>query len=278
VTSSSEEAEALGMRPGKLAQTRAAWVAFAAQAQALAQRPGPSRPTHASGKIGLLELDLMNPKRTQKTLEWYTLKARQIVRSQAPKEKSKNAQLGEKYAGEEIGEGKFWLGHGRNAFVTYLQPGRKRDALQLHLNAGGQLVQGEPAEIYDEPSGAIFVMSPGGDLLAANKNKKDREGVFHHSSFLAGGEVLGAGQICATQGIITHLNNQSGHYLPGKMHTAQVLEVLQTKYHVNLGGVKLKVLSAKHLDGIEFNAAAWLEKRKSKLANWRAPDSVDTPV
>ncbi|XP_075639240.1 IQ domain-containing protein IQM3-like [Castanea sativa] len=56
----------------------------------------------------------------------------------------------------------------------------------------------------------IFVMSTSKKLYVGQKKK----GVFHHSSFLAGGATLAAGRLVAEQGILKSVSPYSGHYRP----------------------------------------------------------------
>ncbi|CAJ1886538.1 unnamed protein product [Sphenostylis stenocarpa] len=56
----------------------------------------------------------------------------------------------------------------------------------------------------------IFVMSTSKKLYAGKKKK----GLFHHSSFLAGGATLAAGRLVAEHGILKSISAYSGHYRP----------------------------------------------------------------
>ncbi|XP_027351519.1 IQ domain-containing protein IQM3-like [Abrus precatorius] len=56
----------------------------------------------------------------------------------------------------------------------------------------------------------IFVMSTSKKLYAGKKKK----GLFHHSSFLAGGATLAAGRLEAEHGILKSISAYSGHYRP----------------------------------------------------------------
>jgi hypothetical protein len=71
---------------------------------------------------------------------------------------------------------------------------------------------------------AIFVMSSDGVMYAGSH----KVGLFHHSSFLAGGEVAGAGEIKASGGRVTALTNKSGHYRPTGAEMLQVFDRLQS--------------------------------------------------
>lgn len=56
----------------------------------------------------------------------------------------------------------------------------------------------------------IFVMSTSKKLYAGKKKK----GLFHHSSFLAGGATLAAGRLEVEHGVLKSISAYSGHYRP----------------------------------------------------------------
>jgi hypothetical protein len=73
---------------------------------------------------------------------------------------------------------------------------------------------------------AIFVMDEHGNLYASTF-QKFRE--FHHSSLLAGGDVAAAGEILVRDGKIELLTDRSGHYVPGRLRTQQMLDQLASQ-------------------------------------------------
>lgn len=81
---------------------------------------------------------------------------------------------------------------------------------------------------------AIYVMSPNGNLYVSNYHKVYR---FHHSSFLRGGDVAGAGELQITQGKVTYYSNCSGHYLP--------TDVMLDQFEAQLKGMGVDLSSAK---------------------------------
>jgi hypothetical protein len=97
------------------------------------------------------------------------------------------------------------------------------------------------SETSNLPS-AIFVMDEHGNFYAS--------GVYstgagrHHSSFLSGGPVAGAGEIAAEAGVPFYINRNSGHYHPGLELHQQVQEVLKEQ------GVDI--------DRIQFDDRRWL--------------------
>lgn len=67
-------------------------------------------------------------------------------------------------------------------------------------------------------------MDEHGNLYASNKHEV---GFFHHSSFLAGGPVAGAGELRVVNGHLHFMSDQSGHYRPTPEHLEQVVERLR---------------------------------------------------
>ena len=107
--------------------------------------------------------------------------------------------------GEEQGkvfdtEVKYLDAEARKAYVVEVADGKLVDA------------KGAPFDTTSGPEGmAIYSLDPAGTLYAATEQQ---EGIFHHSSFVAGDEVAAAGELRATAGAITLVNNSSGHYRP----------------------------------------------------------------
>lgn len=66
-------------------------------------------------------------------------------------------------------------------------------------------------------------MDEHGNLYASNYQEV---GKLHHSSFLAGRPVAGAGEIAVRNGVPELLSRKSGHYLPSDEHQQQVRSVL----------------------------------------------------
>lgn len=71
---------------------------------------------------------------------------------------------------------------------------------------------------------AIYVMDEHGNLYASTHQDPGR---LHHSSFLAGGPVAGAGEISVDDGVVTLVSRKSGHYKPEERFMQQVLTALQ---------------------------------------------------
>ena len=66
-------------------------------------------------------------------------------------------------------------------------------------------------------------------------------GLFHHSSFLAGGAVAGAGEMQVVGGTLKYITNKSGHYWPGDRELVQTLTALK-RASVDISAVVLAQL------------------------------------
>jgi hypothetical protein len=77
---------------------------------------------------------------------------------------------------------------------------------------------------------AIFVMSSAGTLYVGSHVVSQ----FHHSSFLEGQPVLGAGELKAHNGKLQMISAKSGHYKPGP---DQLLAVLRKLIDAGVGGI-----------------------------------------
>jgi hypothetical protein len=113
--------------------------------------------------------------------------------------------------------------------VTYLDAAT-RESFRITIHDG--LVYDSRGQLFDTSNGvsafgpghegrAIFVMDEHGNFYASTFQQYRH---FHHSSLLAGGEVAGAGELVVKDGRIELLTDQSGHYMPGRARTLQVLE------------------------------------------------------
>jgi hypothetical protein len=109
----------------------------------------------------------------------------------------------------------------RAAFQLTVRDGRLYDAAgNLFDTSGG-------ATVFESGNGrAIFVVDQDGNIYASTEQSI---GVFHHSSFLAGGDVAGGGEIEVSDGEIRLLTNRSGHYFPTQEMTLRVLQILKSQ-------------------------------------------------
>ncbi|MCZ8379334.1 hypothetical protein O6P37_10700 [Mycobacterium sp. CPCC 205372] len=132
--------------------------------------------------------------------------------------------VGEQYPGGPLG----------SPGVTYLDEAA-REARRITIRDG--IVYDSSGKPFDTSKGvsafgpnhggrAIFVMDAHGNLYASTFQKFR---VFHHSSFLAGAPVAGAGELVVKNGRIELLSDCSGHYQPGLALTQQVLDQLASQ-------------------------------------------------
>jgi hypothetical protein len=129
------------------------------------------------------------------------------------------------YVGEETGA--VW-----GTSVKYLSA-TERAAYELKVGEDGllydaakQLFDTTTAGTVTSKGKAIFVMSEAGNIYASLEHQA---GLFHHSSFLAGGPVAAAGEIEVVNGLVKTVSNRSGHYTPDQSYTHQFVEQLWRK-------------------------------------------------
>ena len=144
------------------------------------------------------------------------------------------------YQGEETGV--VW-----GSKVEYLTP-TQRVAYEITVR-DGKLYTADGALLTTGRRGAIFVMTEEGRLYAAPDIDP---GYFHHSSFVAGAPVAGAGELYAKEGTLTEISDQSGHYEPGPEFTAQVLRRLRDL------GVDLSQVVVRRISVGEYSAMDYL--------------------
>lgn len=82
----------------------------------------------------------------------------------------------------------------------------------------------EMSTVFSGKGFGIWVVSESGKLYVGNHVK----GMIHHSSFLAGADVMCGGEMWARHGKIQLLTAKSGHYNPGIEHLVWALKVLET--------------------------------------------------
>ncbi|XP_022883550.1 IQ domain-containing protein IQM3-like [Olea europaea var. sylvestris] len=120
--------------------------------------------------------------------------------------------------------------------VKYLGPKEREyyeyvivDGKILHNMTGTPLHHGSPHLKY------IFVVSTAKKLYAGEKEK----GIFHHSSFLAGGATLTAGRLFVEDGLLKRISPSSGHYKPTEDSFERFLSILKEN-GVNLDEVEIR--------------------------------------
>ncbi|GLT40612.1 hypothetical protein SLA2020_147300 [Shorea laevis] len=123
----------------------------------------------------------------------------------------------------------------RQQCIKYLGPQERE--LYEYIVAEGQIKHKQTEELLDTINVSkegkwMFVMSTSKQLYVAEKKK----GLFHHSSFLAGGATLAAGRLEVEQGIVKSISPHSGHYKPDSLDN--FLFFLKEK-GVNINEVKI---------------------------------------
>ncbi|XP_020579030.1 IQ domain-containing protein IQM6-like [Phalaenopsis equestris] len=120
--------------------------------------------------------------------------------------------------------------------IRYLGP-KEREAYEVIVE-DGKLIYKKSRERLDTTRGPvdskwIFVLSTLKKLYVGLK----RKGMFHHSSFLAGGATSAAGRIVAEKGILKAAWPHSGHYRPTEENFEEFMSFLEEN-NVDLTDVK----------------------------------------
>ncbi len=124
--------------------------------------------------------------------------------------------------------------------TQYFDEEQRRDH-QVALNEG--VLENEKGKLAE--GSHVFVMDGEGQIYAKKTQESltqlDDQGRYahvHHSSFLAGGDVAGAGELrVGKDGELKEINDGSGHYKPGEVQTKQTLETIEEQ-GVSLDNVK----------------------------------------
>ncbi|GLT94667.1 hypothetical protein SLE2022_123960 [Rubroshorea leprosula] len=125
----------------------------------------------------------------------------------------------------------------RQQCIKYLGP-QEREYYEYDI-IEGKIIHKQTRDLLDTSNGSkggkwIFVLSTSHELYAGQKKK----GMFHHSSFLAGGATLAAGRLEAEHGILKSISAYSGHYKPTVDILDSFLSFLKEK-GVNLNEVEV---------------------------------------
>ncbi|XP_022977385.1 IQ domain-containing protein IQM3-like [Cucurbita maxima] len=126
----------------------------------------------------------------------------------------------------------------RQQCIVYLGPQEREHYEYIILQ--GKIIHKQSGKLLDtnkeSSPGAkwIFVMCTAKKLYAGEKKK----GMFHHSSFLAGGATLAAGRLETEDGVLKTISAYSGHYRPTNASLVSFLSFLHEN-GVNLDEVKV---------------------------------------
>ena len=134
-------------------------------------------------------------------------------------------------------------------YTTEYMTDERREEYRLQFESPAILKQDETPLVGDN----IFVLSADGVFYGGSKTKGSNLSV-HHSSFMAGKAVQGAGHLFTTGGgELYKIDDRSGHYAPTKEHFVQVLLKLAGM------GFPLKAIQF-HFDGKLQTAQSWLDQ------------------
>ncbi|XP_009778616.1 IQ domain-containing protein IQM3-like [Nicotiana tabacum] len=121
--------------------------------------------------------------------------------------------------------------------IKYLGP-QEREHYE-YIVVEGRIVHAKTGNLLDTTKGLpgakwIFVMATSKRLYAGEKKK----GMFHHSSFLAGGATSAAGRLVVEDGRVMSISAYSGHYRPTEDRLDSFLSFLNEN-GVNLDEVEI---------------------------------------
>lgn len=102
----------------------------------------------------------------------------------------------------------------------------------------------------------LYILGPDGKFYI-NEHKMFR---LHHSSEFQGQNLLGVGEIVATNGKIELINNCSGHYTPHQKEIFPALEFLNSHYG-DLSEAKLSLICADVSSTLTYNAQEYLDTK-----------------
>lgn len=136
----------------------------------------------------------------------------------------------------------FWKLQDPSIGVRYLRTAAEREPYRVAIRDGklytadGKLADTSASRtIFSDQGASIFVMDEFGEIFM----HAHQHSVFHHSSFLAGGNVGAAGEIWVTNGRITMITRKSGHYKPEASYMEQLKAELSAR-GIDLTGVVIK--------------------------------------
>jgi len=126
--------------------------------------------------------------------------------------------------------------------TKYLESVKMRKKFAVHARDGKLYdSQGRALQGGEDDLPGIFVIDRKGQMYY---HAEPDAGRFHHSTFLAGEDVLSAGQIKVKDGKLLEYQDQSGHYKPKAIHTYQGIYTL-LKQGVDFDGVNLDLTNLK---------------------------------
>ncbi|RIJ71079.1 DUF4157 domain-containing protein [Nakamurella silvestris] len=148
----------------------------------------------------------------------------------------------------------------KDRFVKYNETQEEQEKAAVVVS-GGKLVRNDK-KMVDTKDGVTHFAGAGAEIFVVDKSGRIYMGshkvsLFHHSSFLAGGDVAMAGELKVTNGSINWMSNKSGHYLPTRENFVQFLRWLEKdgvplNFECRVGFTPTVVTTAQNLmDGID---------------------------
>ena len=128
---------------------------------------------------------------------------------------------------------------GRKSYLVTFKAGV---AYSIDGDTETELDTAQMSTVFSGKGFGIWVMSKKGKLYVGNHVK----GMLHHSSFLAGAEVICGGEMMARGGKILFLSGKSGHYQPRRENVNCALNLFEVSVN-NFDDIKV----AAWKDGIE---------------------------
>jgi hypothetical protein len=97
------------------------------------------------------------------------------------------------------------------------------------LSRIGEMVIVENGKLMSDPVTPFKTSGPFAYAIDRYGNmyaKRNRDGLFHHSSFCRGQEVICAGCLMVSDGVLQHIDNASGHYCPSRANLHNAIQLL----------------------------------------------------
>ncbi|MBE2282889.1 MAG: hypothetical protein IAE77_05450 [Prosthecobacter sp.] len=127
----------------------------------------------------------------------------------------------------------------REEHRMHLRPGRDATGAENMRLSGPEVKKGAEHIFAMDGEGQVFIKES--QAATSQTDSTGRQVHVHHSSFLAGEKVAGAGELIVDkQGFINEVSDRSGHYQPGEAESKQALDELE-KQGVNMDNVKFSM-------------------------------------
>ena len=150
--------------------------------------------------------------------------------------------------------------------IAYMRYSKKNQPLKwVRANSAGLtgIIYNEGPTMM-EPGHAGFALSMSREIyMAKHRGSFDRDNFFH-SSYLAGDPVLCTGEIKIVNGVVTNINNCSGHYHPTVEHLANMAQTLRMR-GCNLTKINVFAMRGSSMNGNERLIDDWITTAQDLL-------------